>query len=459
MPNRSPVGASLVTNPQPLYVAPKRSEQERRQVPVRTRGYLLFGFACVAIAIGGFGGWAATAPIASAVITRGSITVDSKRKAVQHLEGGIVKEILVRDGQRVGAGQVLLRLDETRARASLAILSGAYNAERAREARLFAERDERNHIEFPKELVDRRHIAAVRAVLEGQRRLFRARQRAMAGEIEILEQRSAQYQQQIAGLHAQQRAKERQIALISAELKDLMALYRRGHTTRRRILALQREAAKLEGERGEHIADVAKAKTAVGETKLRMLQIRKKVREEVVAQLREVQSRAQGLVERITAATHVLNHIEIRAPVGGTVVGMNISTVGGVIRAGETILEIVPGQDRLIVEARVRPEDVDNVAIGMPADINLTGLKRRTSRAIPGRVTYISADSLSDRRSGLSYYLVRVEITGSLFRTIGDKPLQPGMPAEVILKSGNRTAMQYLVQPILDSMNRAWREE
>ena len=233
----------------------------------------------------------------------------------------------------------------------------------------------------------------------------------------------------------------------------------KGHTTKPRILALRREAARLDGERGEHVAEIARTRMAIGEARLKILQLDKKQREEIVAELRDVQSRIFDLAERLSAARNVLEHIDIRAPVDGVVVNMTVHTVGGVIRPGDTLLEIVPGADKLIVEARVRPVDIDSLSVGLNASVVFTAFKQRSTPSVIGRVSYVSADGLVDSKTGENFYLARVEVPDDQLELLADKKLQPGMPAEVIIKTGDRSALQYLVQPVLDSMNRAWREE
>jgi HlyD family type I secretion membrane fusion protein len=434
--------------------APSRAAPERSP-----RATIVTGFACIALCFGGFGAWAAIAPLASAVIAPAAVTVDSKRKKVQHLEGGIVKELLVRDGDMVEAGQVLIRLDETRALASLSIVRAALDAARAVEARLNAEQNGADAPLFPIELMAREGEPAVGDTLRGQRLLFEARRVARFGQAEILAQRVTQLDEQIVGLKAQQVAKEKQIVLIADELGGLKQLFKDGHATKPRILALERESAKIHGERGELISEIARAKTAIGEAKLQIIQIDRTFREEVVAALREAQDKIVDLSERVASAAHVVDHIDIRAPVGGIVVGLDIHTVGGVIKPGDTLLEIVPQRDRLIVEGRIRPTDVDNVAVGLESTVNFTAFKQRTLPTIFGRVAYVSADSLTDPKTGEIYYTAKIDVDDSELAKLGDRELLPGMPAQVMIRTGERTALRYLVQPVLDSMDRAWREE
>jgi HlyD family type I secretion membrane fusion protein len=441
-------------------MAPPEQARPGPAIPTGMRGPILVGAVCILVILGGLGGWGATAPLASAVIAQGIVAVDSKKKRIQHLEGGIVRAILVRDGDRVKKGQVLLRLEETRVRANLSIVRSAYDAAAAVEARLLAERDGKSTIRFPSELTARARAADVRDIVEGQRALFTARKASLVGQIAILRQRKAQLAEEIAGLRAQQRSMEKQITFIREERDTLLRLFKRGHTTKQRILALRRELARLTGERGKFIADIARAKKSIGQAELEVLQLKQSSRQEVVASLRETQTKLIDLRERITAARVVVDRVELRAPVAGTVVGLKAHTIGGVIKPGETILEIVPARDRLIIEARVAPLDIDEVSVGLPARITFVSFKQRHAPQIDGRIVHVSADSLTDDRTGQSYYAARVEVSEGAFRRFGKADhVQPGMPTEVMIRTGERTAVQYLVQPILDSMRRSWREQ
>lgn len=451
----------MVHRPDSANTASHESAETDDLASIRTsaRGPVLVGLFCLFVTFGGVGAWGVTAPIASAVLAPGQVTVQTKRKKVQHLEGGIVRDILVRDGARVAKGQIVARLEATRARASLAIVQGAYDAAIAVEARLLAERDGKGGIAFPHELMSRVRDKPVHEIVAGQQRLFAARLRAREGQADILRQRVAQLGEEIVGLRAQQVAMDRQLALINEELTALNELFKRGHTTKRRILALRREQARLGGDRGKLIAQIARAKTSIGETKLEILQLRKTFRQEVVTELRELQTRIHDLKERRTAAAEVLRRIDIKAPVAGIVVSSAVHTIGAVLKAGDTLLEIVPSQDRLIVEARINPVDIDNVAVGQASRINLVAFKQRTTPTLDGAIVHVSADSLADERSGQPYYLAKIALGAGELEKLDGLKLQPGMPAEVQIRTGERTAVRYLVQPILDSMRRAWRED
>ena len=420
--------------------------------------FILYGLAVIVLILGGFSGWAITAPLTSAVIAPGVIVVDSSRKRIQHYDGGVVHEILVRNGTYVEKDEVLLRLDETRARASLTIVQSALESARILEARLIAERDEAP-LDFPADLKARDQDSSLANMIRAQQLIFEARRASFTGQQSILRQRVAQYQQEIVGLTAQQRALDRQIYLIEDELKGLQFLLDKGFTQRTRVLALQREVARLQGERGERIAEIARAHNTIGGTQLEILQIDKKFREDVVAEIRNTQAQISDLSERVSASRHLLDHVEIRAPVSGIVVGLEAHTIGGVIRPGDTILEIVPAEDRLVVEAQVHPMDIDMTTPGQEAEVRLTGMKQRTTPTLIGQITYISADRLTDNRTGAPYYLARVEVTERELSRLAGSPIQPGMPADVMIKTAERTVFQYLMQPLSDAMAKAWRED
>lgn len=437
---------------------PETPAQDAKLAPTETRRVVLAGLAVVCLTFGGFFGWAAYAELSSAVIASGTVMVDSNRKAIQHVEGGIVKDILVRNGDVVRAGALLLRLDETRARASLAILQSKLHQALASEARLLAERDRAEAVAFPAVLQNHKDDPQVADILRGQESLFEARLATLAGETEIYEQRIAQVGEQISGFRAQQQSKSRQIELIGEELEGLRILLAKGFAEKPKVLALEREAARLGGERGELIAEIAAAKTSISEAKLQILQLEKDFRERVEQELREVRAEIFDLSERVAASQFVLDHLEVRAPEDGVIVGLQVYASGQVVKAGETILELVPVDDQLIVEAKIRPFDIDNLTPGQQADVLFTAFPQRTTPRLSGSVVYVSADRFEDERSGEAYYLARVFVSDEEAARLGQHKLHPGMPADVMIKTGDRTALDYLVQPLRDSILRAWRE-
>lgn len=440
-----------------MQKSPARSPSA--QVRTNTRPWIIFGLFWVMLIFAGFGGWAATAPIASAVIAQGSITVDTKRKQVQHLEGGIVETLLVRDGDVVAAGDGLVRLDATRPRSMLTILTSALRKELAAEARLIAERDGSESISYPGDLTAEGDIAEVKALITSQNAIFAARRASLRGETEILGQRIAQLADEITGLTAQRDSKLRQTEFIDEELQGLRKLMSQGQTTKPRILSLERSAAALKGEEGELLSSIARARKSEGETRLEIIQRQKDFEKMVAEELETVQSRLRDLQERTVAARDVLKRINITAPVGGIVVNMAAHTVGAVIKPGDTILEIVPGKDSLVIEATVRPQDIDNVTLNQEAGIRLLAFKQRTTPLLNGAVSYVSADSLEHPATRQHFYIARIEVPEDELAKLGQLKLQPGMQVEVMIRTGNRTAFEYLIQPVVDSVNRAWRED
>lgn len=430
-----------------------------KAAPTAIGGWAFFGAIVIALIFGGLGGWGATAPLSGAVVAPGSVIVDTNAKAIQHLEGGIVGEIRVRDGDAVEAGSVLIALDETQPRATLQILRASLDEELAKEARLKAERDGAETLTFATALLERANDPEIQALLDGQTGIFEARRRTRDGTTQILEERVGQLLEEIVGLRAQQASVEKQSEFIAEELKGLMQLYERGQTTLPRILALQREEARLEGQKGSLIASIAQAERSIGETQLQVLQQDKAFQEEVVAELRDVQASTAELRERLVAAEDTLTRATITAPVSGKVVRLAVHAPGAVIRPGDTVLEIVPTDDRLLVEVQVAPQDIDNVGLGQPANVRFTAFKQRTTPTVEGSVTYVSPDSMTDERTGLSYFLARIDVPEESLVDVSEEPMQPGMPAEAMIRTGERTAIDYLTQPIIESMNRAWRED
>lgn len=429
------------------------------ELPVSPRATILFGLALVLLSLGGFVLWAAFAPLAEAVVASGTIKVDSSRKQIQHLEGGVVKEILVRDGDQVAQGDVLVRLDETRAAASLAILRDGYDAALAQEARLLAERDDLDGIVFPERMTTRGDDANVAEILKSQTILWEARQSALKGEVQILEKQGAQLRGNIDGYRAQIEARKRQLTFIQDELGSVRELHKKGMGGKQRVLELDREVAKLDGELAHLQSQMAAAETEISLKELEVFQVGKRFRSSVVDELKKVQAEIYDFRERLNAAEHVYGQTEVRAPVDGVVVGSGVHTIGGVISSGETLLELVPLNDRLVVEARIDPQDIDKVGAGLPADIKLTAFKQRTTPELAGQVQYVSADSLQDPQSGMVYFVARIEVGLQEVKRLGDKKLQPGMTAEVFIRTGERTMADYLLQPLKDSFRRAWLEE
>lgn len=434
--------------PAPLTVPPASADFSR---PIAA------GLTVIALAFGGLGTWAALAPIDSAVVAPGVLVVESNRKTVQHLEGGIVKEILVRDGDSVTAGQVLVRLDDTQAVANLAMVRDRLIADRATEARLVAERDGADRLSFPPDLANAADVR-VHDILAGQLSQFEERRRSQDGQVAILEQRIAQLTTQADGFRRQQDSKLRQIELYNNELTGLYELHRKGYYPRTRILAMERDLARLEGEVGSVAADIARAEEGIGEARIQIMQLRQKFREDVVAQLRDIQTEINELTERVVAAEDVVRRLTVVAPVAGAVQGLKVFTAGGVIPPGADLMEIVP-EDRLVIETHVAPADVETVSYGLDAEVRFPALNKRTTPIIAGHVLTVSADRFTDQRTNLAYYTARVEVPPDQQALLSEHRLQPGMPAEVIVKTGERTLLEYLVKPLTDGFARTFKEQ
>ncbi len=430
-----------------------------RPPPTGTKGPVIVGLVILLVAVGGFGSWAALAPLSSAALAPGVVVVEGSRKTVQHLEGGIIKEILVTEGSTVEAGDVLARLDETGPKTLYDLYRGQYLASIALEARLIAERDLSEEIAFPSELLDERDDSKVADIIAGQNRLFDARRTSLRGQIDILKQRGTQYEEEVAGLNAQLAATKQQLALIRQELAIVKDLYEKGHETKRRMLALQRARAGLRGERGELQSDISRVKQRIGESELRIIDLQNSFQREVVAQLRDIQTNISELTGRIHAQKYTLQRLDIRAPQAGVVVGLKIHTTDGVIGPGMPILDIVPTGDRMIVEARVKPHDIDIVYAGLRAQVRLTAYKRRSTPMVYGHVIHVSADRFIDDHSGAAYYLAKIEVDPSSLALLDGVKLYPGMPADVMIETGQRTALEYMISPITNSVNRAFREQ
>ena len=410
--------------------------------------------AVVALFFGGFAAWAALAPLQSAAIAPGVLGVSGERKTVQHLEGGIVAGIPVAEGGSVTAGQTLLILDDTQPRAALTRLEGQRRSTAALQARLIAERDGLDAIVWPQWL----RVPAGNGILATQERIFAARKASFDNETAILEQRIAQIREQASGYEGHIAAQDREIALLSEEARDVRSLVERGHAPKPRLRALERAEAVVAGERARNRAQVARLDQAVGETRLQIVRLGNARMTEVTAELREVEARLADLDERLTAARDVLARTRVVAPVAGTVVGLGVFTRGAVIAPGQRLMDIVPAGERLVVEARVAPIDIDSVAVGLPAQVRLTAFSLLTTPPLDGHVIRVSADAFSDERAGASWYEARIALDPGQ-PALDGLDLVPGMPAEVMIVTGDSTPLEYLLKPILASFGRALREE
>jgi HlyD family secretion protein len=421
------------------------------------RRHLIGGVAVVALLGGGVGGLPATTELSGAVIAPGVMVVDSNVKKVQHPSGGVVGELRVRDGDRVKSGDIVVRLDETITQANLAIVVKSLNEMHARLARLEAERDDTADVQFPAELLARSADPEVKRVIDGERNLFQLRRKARSGQKQQLGERIQQLREEIQGITGQAAAKKREIELIGQELEGVRDLWRKNLVQIQRVTALERDSARLEGERGQLIAATAQSKGKISEIELQIIQIDQDLRSEVAKELREVQAKIAELVERKVAAEDQLKRIDIRAPQDGLVHQLVVHTVGGVITPGEAMMLIVPEADNLTVEAKLNPQDIDQVQPGQKAVLRFSTFNQRTTPELNGTVIRVSADLTTDQRSGVSYYTVRISIPEAEVARLGGLKLLPGMPLEAFIQTGDRTVLSYLMKPMADQIARAFR--
>jgi HlyD family secretion protein len=405
------------------------------------------------------GGWGTTAVISGAVVASGYLVVDSNVKKVQHPTGGIVGELRVRDGDHVRAGDIVVRLDETVTRANLAIVRKGLDELMARKARLESERDGWDTIVFPAQLVAGASDPDRAAAMDSERKLFNLRKTARSGQKAQLRERVAQLGEEIAGLTAQQNSKSKEISLVERELAGVRDLWSKNLVQINRLTALEREAARLDGERGQLVAAAAQAKGKVAETALQILQIDQDIASEVAKELREVDGKIGEFVERKVTAEDQLKRIDVRAPQDGTVFQLAVHTVGGVITASDPIMLIVPEADNLAVEVKVNPQDIDQLQLNQKAILRFTSFNARTTPEIEGVVTRISADISTDQRTGQSYYTLRISLPPEQVQRLGDVKLLPGMPVEAFVQTGDRTMLSYLMKPLHDQFVRAFREK
>jgi HlyD family type I secretion membrane fusion protein len=427
----------------------------------RARPTILIGLMLMFVLFGIIGLWAALVPLSAGAIASGRVATESNRKEIQHLEGGIVQEILVKDGDEVKAHQVLVRLDATNAKARSDLVLGQYLAAKATESRLIAERDGKRDITFPAEYLEQEASnPKVKEALETQRRLFATRRESIEGQISVLNQKIAQSGDEIRGLKEQSAAANAQIGLLAQEIKTVEGLLATGNALKPRLLNLQRQQADLMGRRGESQAMISRANQTINEAKITILNLKNEYLNKTVAELKDTQVQLSTLEEQARATSDVARRVEVVAPIAGTITGLAVHTVGGVVQPGETLMNLVPLNDELIVEAHVNPQDVDVVHTGLVAQVRLTAFKSRYLRPIEGKVTTISADRFDDPATRESYYIARVEIPQSELKSLGaDIKLTSGMPADVLIVTGKRTMLSYVLQPIRESFGHAFHDQ
>jgi HlyD family secretion protein len=392
------------------------------------------------------------------VVVPGNLVVQSNVKTIQHPTGGVVAQIPVHNGMRVNAGDLLLRLDSTQAQASLQVVSKQLDEVRAKISRLVAERDGQPKPAIPTEMSSRLDDPNVKTLLASEASLFRARTTARESQKELLKSKVSQLGEEIVGLEAQVASKAKQLELISGELTGVQELFDKRLVPIARLTALQRESARIEGERGQLISTIAETKTKVDEAKLQMVRLDQDVRTEVVKDLGEAQGKEAELSERAVSARDILERIEMRAPASGVIHQLNAHTIGGVIRAGDAVMEVVPDSDDLQIEAKLQPNDIDQVRKGQQAFVRFSAFNQRVTPQLIGQVSYVSPDTTKDQQSGMSYFTVRIMLPEEERRRLAGLQLSSGMPAEVFMQTGSRTMLSYLFKPILDQFQRAFVE-
>ncbi|MCA0246238.1 MAG: HlyD family type I secretion periplasmic adaptor subunit [Proteobacteria bacterium] len=422
-----------------------------------TRKPLILGLVAVALLVVGIGGWAAATQISGAVIAPGKLVVDSNVKKVQHPTGGVVGELLVKEGDRVQQGDVVVRLDGTQARSSLAVVNKALDELVARQARNEAERDGDKSVTFPADLVERKDDPEVARLMSGEQRLFEMRKAARDGQKAQLREQIQQLQLQIEGTQAQEAAKSKEVKLLMQELESVRVLWKQNLVQISRVTALERDAARLEGERASLVAAIAQGRGRIAELELKIHQIDQDLSTEVGKELAEIRAKKSELTERRVSAEDQLKRIDLVAPQDGRVFQRNVHTVGGVIQAGEPVMLIVPQTDTLIVEAKVAPHDIDQIHIGQHAVLRFAAFNQRTTPELNGEVIHIGADVAQDDKATEPYYSVRVRVSDGELARLGGLQLLAGMPVEVFIQTTPRTVASFLVKPLTDQLARAFR--
>lgn len=429
-----------------------------QSLPVSDRGIRRIGLLILVLIFGVFGSWAALAPLESAALAPGVVKVKNYRKTVQHLEGGIVRDILVREGTSVRAGDPLIELDDTQYRAERQLLRGQYLSLRALEARLLAERAGLDAVQYPPELLEGGE-ARIAEAIASQNAVFEAGRNARAGERAVLEQRVEQLQSQIEGIRAVYNSNLNLTASYETEMAELRVLLEKGFTGKQRLTEVERDHARVLGVNAEALADIAANEIRIGETRLQILQLDKYQQTEIADQLGAAQSDLSDLGERLRVVQDKLDRTVVRAPVAGVVLGMSVHTVGGVIAPGTPLLDIVPENQQLVVDAEISPIDIDRVRKGTAARIRFSAFSSAVTPMVDGTVINVSADRLINAETGAPYYLAQVEVDRSADALMQDFMLVPGMPAEVLINTGHRTLLQYLVQPASNMVARSLIED
>lgn len=430
----------------------------QRKPPRRMRGAAALGLSVIFIAIGGIGVWGSTAPLNSAVVAQGTFVASSKNKIIQHLEGGIVEGIFVNEGDLVERGQRLIRLNGTAAQAQLRRLQLRRYMLLAMRARLTAEQAASAAIAFPEGLLEAAAMPEVKEIVDRQKSEFDARWQKLESQIAVLARRKSAVREEITGLEAQREAVSEELSFIEKELEATDSLFKKGLTSLAKLLALKRAQSKLKGNAGSLTAQIGRAKERIQEFESETHKLRFERIEAAVSELRTIEAELAEIEEQIKASRDIFQRLDVRAPVRGIVVKLTQHTQGGVVSSGQEMIELLPLDDELIIEAYVRPNDIDAVRVGQESWVRLTALDQRVTPTVKGNVTYVSADRLQEDPNKEAFYVTRVQINEEQARELGPSQTLPGMPAEVYIKTGERTLVAYLLRPFQDSLSRGMLE-
>jgi HlyD family secretion protein len=441
----------------PVTLRPQAGLQDHRLMSVRR--YVFAGYATLLFFVGGMGGWAATTDLAGAVVAPGTVVVASNVKKIQHPTGGVIGQILVKNGDEVKAGDLLVKLDETVTRANLQVITKQLDELFGRQARLKAERDDADTVEFPPELLARKNEVTVDKIVAGEKRLFETRLTSRNSQKKQLGERIVALEEEISGLNSQSNSKAQEIDLIAKQLTSLEGLEAKQLVTTDKMMALRREVARLQGEKAQLMASAASNRGKIAEIEVQRLGIDHEAKSEVLKDLRESEGKISELSERRTAAEDQLARVELRSPVDGTVYQSSVFTVGGVINTAEPLMLIVPKDDKLVIEAKIPPQEIDQARSHDEANIRFPAFNQRTTPHISGKVVNIAADVTHDQQQpNISYYVARVELPDEELKKLAGMKLVPGMPAEVQIRTTSRTALSYLLKPLQDQWDKAFKE-
>ncbi|CUA83308.1 type I secretion membrane fusion protein, HlyD family [Gulbenkiania indica] len=431
------------------------------QAPVDTddKSISRWGMRVLLVGFGGFVLWAALAPLDEGVTANGTVIVASNRQTVQHLTGGIVDSILVEEGQPVKKGQPLVRLNDTQARAQLGMTLTQYISAKAVEDRLISERDNRPAVTFSPDLEKLAEDPRVREAKALQTQLFNTRRAALQSELGILRENLQGLSAQLSGYQALRESRQAQSRWITEELKGVRDLAQEGYVPKNRLYQLERSAAEANGALADTIANIGRTQNGISEVKMRLVARQQEYQKEVESQLTDIQKEATALADKLNALRYETSNTVIRAPMDGYVVGLKVHTVGGVVQGGQPLMDVVPHNEPLIIEAMVDPSMSAKVKPGMPVDITFPALNQHTTPVIPGEVQTFSADRLVDQKTGAPYFLAQVKVTSEGMKLIGKQQIRPGMPAAVVMKAGERTFLEYLLKPLKDRMALSFKEE